>query len=73
MIGGYMIDGYTMVAGMGWMGPTALGLLWIVAIALLAWSLVYLLRTQQQRMRPAALGIEKWRDQPRYVRERRRP
>jgi hypothetical protein len=72
MIGGYMMDGYTMVAGMGWTGSTALGLLWIVAIALLAWSLVYLPRTQQQRMRPAALEIEKWRDQPRYVRERRR-
>jgi uncharacterized membrane protein len=76
MIGGYMMDGYATVHRMGWTGLTIVGLLWIVAIVLLAWGLVELLRAQQQRLQPAAMEIQRRRfarrDQPPYVRERRR-
>jgi putative membrane protein len=52
-----MMDGYGMMAGMGWLGIVTMVLFWIGIVALVVWGLSNLSPRSQLRSEPDALEI----------------
>jgi putative membrane protein len=52
-----MMDGYGMMAGMGWLGILTMALFWLGTIALVVWGLTNLFPVRRPRAEPDALEI----------------